>query len=258
MSDDIKINKSITLVGGVLEAETQLCTNDMLSVRVAVSVLATCGFPLAPEVEAYRNYGFKVDKNTLDVMNLQEGGYHGKRDFLDETIATDILIMANVAYKDSVHGNFLGGLNHNVVSLRETFQLKDAMTVSPQNANDDLWRQKISDSKARIVVVVGESDFPPEKIAGDDYIVLSNMVGGIVGFAVRRDYLREIEPYLKARKSPLCDVALISRNYSDVVEFYRDNSYFGTDIRLKPMLPLLRDKRIPDISNEKPTSPRFF
>lgn len=233
------VSNKITVVGGVLESGCRLCNGDMISLRTAVAIMDKCGLPMSGGVLKCRDLDFDVDPAVIDVMNIQDGGHGGKRDFLHEKIDTDILVLANVAYKDSEHENCVERLNSggNVVSLRERFQYADAMTVSPDNGDDDLWRRKIKDSKADIIVIIGESDFPPEKIVGDDYVYLKNMLDNTMTFVFSRDYLGQIKPMLKDIKSPLSEMAALASSLADIVEFRRHYTY-DTNIKIVPVFPV--------------------
>jgi hypothetical protein len=171
----------------------------------------------------------------MDVMNILGMGHGGPRDFLKEKISTDILIMANVAYQQSNGGAYLSNTEHHALSPQERFQLKAAMTVSDENANEKLWQKQFNSSGATIIIVVGCDDFPPQKIAGEKYVALLQPVAGFQGILFSRDYLCQMAPALKHAKSPLHSVASIAASCSDVTMFTR-KEYNGTSVKFEPHL----------------------
>lgn len=135
---------------------------------------------------------------------------------------TDLLMFANISYRLSSGGDFYEHVDKSRLSTAEQFVLASNQ-VSDENLNDALWSRKIRESGAKIVVAVGGCDYPPEKIAGDDYIILRNAFGNFQGILIHRDYLRDMKAHFTQVQSPLASVAQLAGSFTDIVEFRRDD-----------------------------------
>lgn len=199
--------RRMAMVGAEFDLVTRdLSFIDSAMLQLIMKNMVSLGIPLSSELSAIPDQRvIRVGKGTpIDPINIHP--FFGGRDFLKIETSTDILMLCNVAW---AWGKVLEGKE----------PLLSSMTLSPENENEDLWNEKIRTSGAKVVIVMGHDDFPPEKIVKDDFVAIK-MQEVYPGILVRRNYLEEIEPLLKERNSPLLEVLSVLRCVSGINQFY--------------------------------------
>ncbi len=225
--------RHMAIVGGELHGPQTLGENDMTFRYSAMHFLEKFGVVMGPGFAPYLEHGYgKISENT-EIVNIDERW--GGKDFLKVDTRTDLLMFSNVSYRLSGGGDFFEGVSFDDVPLSQRFIL-ESNRVSDLNHDDALWRKKVDESNAKIVVVVGSCDNPPENLAGDKYIILREVMGAFQGVLMRRDYLAEMKAHFAEVKSPLLSVAKIASSLTDIVEF-RARRDFNYNLRFDPVFP---------------------
>jgi hypothetical protein len=223
---------SVALVGALNGPGGMLSSNDQAIFFYTVRQIKALGIPVGQNLLDAARPGVNVlDIKAVDIINRDER--HGGRDFLKESIKTDLLMFCNVAWSFSQHTDVTKDFSLNHLSPRERAFLTNSLQVSELNGRVDLWREKTRDSGANIVAVTGIDDVPPEKLVGDTFVSIK-LNEAMAGFLFRRDYLRAAEPMLRTEQSGLVPVLDALKSNPSLTAFIRPNGQQGV---IRPLNP---------------------
>jgi hypothetical protein len=220
--------RTVAMVGAYYEND-QLSHNDAHGLFHMTRFMAMFKLPVDPAlIDAARNPAATRPSGLVDAINIDPA--YGNRDFLKEdNLRADVLMFCNIAWAHSQCDDIVENTSFSAFSVREMLNFQASMRVSDLNRRDDLWNEKTRATGAKIVVITGMDDFPAEKLAGDDFVAIR--LQGFSHILLKKDYLAEMEPALRAAQSPLVSVLDALQKTPQTTHFSQSQTMQGMALR---------------------------
>ena len=208
----------VVMVGAYFGLDKELSFNDTAMLAYTTGILPRLGLPVSQSLKSAGRRGVRHDApGDFDLINIDP--IYGGRDFLKEdNVKCDVLMFCNIAWAQSQDADAVSDWTMQGMTDRQKIMYEASMRVSDLNRREDLWNEKTRATGAKVVVIAGQDDFPPKKLAGDDFAVLLTHAHQI-GILIKKDYLLSMEPTIKAQKGLLAPVVETLRQKPDQVFF---------------------------------------
>lgn len=225
--------RKITLVGAT-SREMQLYGNDFHTMINLNKTLERLGFDLSDDLQKTKIPGSAEPaddlsnfENVIEKINAHptEGGL----DFLaDEVLVdTDVLGFCNLPYEQCAREDYMDAFRralagHSIDDISPDIlgalnKMDQSFGAGAHMGDTSRWLRKIDESGAKIAYFSGFDDFPPEKLAGSDFICIKDTTPASKGVLIRCEFLlraaheKRLPVSVDVNHSPLTQLASLAQ-----------------------------------------------
>ncbi len=152
---DFEPLRKVVMVGAVTEHDGSLSLTDASLLRSTLDPLRKNGIPVADD-----------DQVEIEVMNKAVA--FGERDFLEEDgIEADIVVLCNIPHQTSEQDYLRGKA---LTSGIRTYVEEAHHELSPYHWDEGIWRAKIQETGAKVIVSSGVDSMPLEDVTPSGFV----------------------------------------------------------------------------------------